>query len=270
MRIIVGMILALWFASSNYAEECDVAIKEVLASWNSPPHEIRSCLLKGRRYVYDKVFAAEKQADFELAWERDGRVILRIDSPKIPEGTTSKRVTVSNEPHRLEREMSEIWYAPDKMRVIQVIVEQNLAQEIPILSAEKFQTKKNRKPQDFWESLRRASLDIGYRMREAASFPIHPGLSRLTRDLEWEVTEAQGSVWEVTAKLNPENPYVSELNVMIDKRSKQIIALKMVDPSRNRETVYRIHHREKNPPFAENDPLFEINEESLKFIGTEP
>lgn len=258
---ILALSLLAASASISHAED-DPRLEKILKHWKELPEDLQSCRLSGRRFIYDSVFQVEKRAEFEIAWEQDGRTIIRLMPVDIAKGTQSERLNPQSKAYSLKTELEEIWYWPNRQEIIQVRDNgiERFAQRFKIPAS----------PQSnqggwWW------SWDAVSAIKEAwIEFPIHPALADFTFVLNWDVIkEDEGFYW--LSGTAPENSrlsmsYFKQIELIVDKSDLSIFAMKLVDPAGTTDTAYRFDKRRTNPDLAANAEIFNIHEERLKFV----
>ncbi len=229
-------------------------LAEILDKWEAASRETKTVKLQFVRTVYNLVFEEERVADGELLIERPDKVSLVLRSFSINNHEKSKRIGKSGRPFRIVADHAAKWIWNSNQLLM-------VDDELKIYERAEIPEKR-----------------VTYRFIWLFAFAFSDTVLPLLHEIPVEKLRQDYSLKLVrrdnrsiilvasprTAALRAQ---FIECYIMIDPNSWQTSAVKIIDPGRNMETVYRVDSREINPvlPADSFDP--DLNARGYKSVS---
>ena len=206
-----------------------------LVNWEKFSAKVNSLSGSHRRFVYDRVFEVEKRADGKFYYEAPDKGRIDITEVELAEDEQSLRKNKLGKPYRLESDIPEIWIC-DGQQIAQGIVPQKIYSVFNIPAEQQ------------GRNIMDGPLPFLF------GLPANIAIQRYSITLLDQTAENYVSL-RILPRRQQDLQSWREAEVILNRKNYLPIAVKMVDPTGNRETVYRFDELEPNRP---NNPIFEI------------
>lgn len=257
IRLLACAALLSAFPSLVRAEDTETRVKEILDRWQAATEANCYYYAEGHRYVYDAVFEVETRGRFRTASDFTGRMLLRLEPDEIEPGAASKRVGKNGKPFAVRTDLSEILLF-DEHVITDFLPKQRVAIRYP-------------KPQEsatskhvfdfaaiFWGNRDRFEFLAG---RSPRTF-INSHRFKLVDETP-ESVHLQSSPKQESSSNDDE----SQIELILDRRTYRLKAVKFWDITGNCETVYVYEHTKVNQPSDERDSPFAIDWDAYRIPG---
>lgn len=202
------------------------ALNQILEQWELKTGKIQKLSGKHRRYVYDRVFEVETRADGVFYYEAPDKGRIDLEPTKIDPGEVSKRLGKTGKPYSLRPEVAEKWIC-DGQYVAQGIVQQKVYVKYEI------------RPEDRGRNIMDSPLPFLFGM------PAEKAKERYFIRINQHTNQAQ--VWlDILPRRKDDRDNWAEAQVILDRRNFLPVAVKLIDVTGNRETVYAFSDLEVN------------------------
>ena len=215
-------------AASGPSEPLSPQLAQILRDWAAASGRIQKLQGEHRRYVYDTVFGVEKRATGVFYYESPDRGRIDIEGEKIGRGEVSRRTDKkSGKPFTLESDQAQRWICTGtEIRQIDDVQKTVEVFKIP--------------PENQGENIMEGPLPFLFGMPpEKAQQRYHLTLLKLTEAQAW---------LSVRPRWKKDAVNWREAKVILDRRQYLPMAVQLVDPSGNLETVYTFSRMVINKP----------------------
>ncbi len=192
-------------------------LTKILTDWSNSTSKIEKLEGTHRRYTYDHVFGTEKHAVGKFFYEAPDKGRIDVEPVDIKNGAVGRKKDKAGKPYSLKKDRQEKWVCDGK-RVMQVDDEAKVVNVFPI------------PPQAQGKNIMNGPLPFLFGMPpETAKRRFHLTLLKHETNTAWI---------KAIPRLKANAANWKEAEIILSKKTWVPIAVKLLDPAGNKETVY--------------------------------